>query len=88
MMRLYIEMSSSEEKLNEVPPGVSYGERVDVPVGNGKAKGLVDTGYEGESNPRIYFYKVIPPPKNMRFSRIKKVYKNGTLNLISKMIVA
>ena len=35
-------MSSSEEKLNEVPPGVSYGERVDVPVGN-------------ESNPRIKF---------------------------------
>lgn len=65
MMRLYIEMSSSEEKLNEVPPGVSYGERVDVPVGNGKAKGLVDTGYD--SNPRITFLKSHSDPKKYAF---------------------
>jgi hypothetical protein len=60
-------MSSSEEELNEVPPGVSYGERVDVPVGNGKAKGLVDTGYEGESNPRIKFLQSHSAPKKYAF---------------------
>lgn len=60
-------MSSSEKKLNEVPLGVRYGERVDVPVGNGKAKGLVDTGYEGESNPRIKFLQSHSAPKKYAF---------------------
>ena len=54
MMRLYIEMSSSEKKLNEVPPGVGYGERVDVPVGN-------------ESNPRIAFLQSHSDPKKYAF---------------------
>ena len=60
-------MSSSEKKFNEVPPGVSYGERVDVPVGNGKATGLVDTGDENESNPRIAFLRSRSNPKKYAF---------------------
>ena len=57
----------SPKKLNEVPPGVSYGERVDVPDGNGKAKGLVDTGFENLSNPRIRFLQSHSDPKKYAF---------------------
>ena len=51
-------MSSSEKKLNEVPPGVRYGERVDVPVGNGS---------ENLSNPRITFLQSHSDPKKYAF---------------------
>ena len=68
-------MSSSEEELNEVPPGVSYGERVDVPDGNGKAKGLVDTGYEDESNPRLAFLQSHSDPKKYAFFTDKEDLK-------------
>ena len=67
MMRLYIEMSSSEKKLNEVPPGVSYGERVDVPDGNGKGLGKADAGFENLSNPRIRFLQSHSDPKKYAF---------------------
>jgi hypothetical protein len=68
-------MSSSEEKLNEVPPGVRYDEKVDVPVGNGKAKGLVDTGYEDESNPRLAFLQSHSDPKKYAFFTDKEGLK-------------
>ena len=60
-------MSSSEKKLNEVPPGVRYGERVDVPVGNGKGQGNVDAGFENLSNPRITFLRSHSDPKKYAF---------------------
>lgn len=56
----------SPKNLNEVPPGVSYGERVDVPVGNGS---------ENLSNPRITFLESHSDPKKYAFFTDKKGLK-------------
>ena len=49
-------MSSSEKKLNEVPPGVSYGERVDVPDGNVNLSNARITFLQSHSNPKKYAF--------------------------------
>ena len=49
-------MSSSEEKLNEVPLGVRYGERVDVPVENGKLSNARITFLQSHSDPNKYAF--------------------------------
>lgn len=49
--------------MKEVPLGVVYGERIDVPVGNGKELGKVDAGDEQLSNPRTKFLEEHSDPK-------------------------
>jgi hypothetical protein len=54
-------------KMKEVPLGVDFGERVDVPPGNGKEEGIVDPGDENSSNPRIKFLQEHNDPKKYAF---------------------
>lgn len=49
--------------MKEVPLGVVYGERIDVPVGTEKKQDADDAGYEHLYNPRIKFLKAHSDPE-------------------------
>ncbi len=59
--------------MKEVPLGVDFGERVDVPPGNGKEKGVVDPGFENSSNPRIKFLQEHNDPEKYAFFTDKEL---------------